>query len=235
MSIKVKKRCSVEDGVMDVYRKYAALALENIYKKLNGLRPSSRPAYLQKSRGDVARLNDIVKGISKPGRGMDLEMSRLRSIDLKSISVEQIKGLNFLVGQTEGLIITLRDYEYLEKRTGKKMKHERYDHGDYKLYVPCSLLSTTKISELHFVPDLDPFVTSRHYHHTGQSVEPGHANPDHPVQMRPSSCWGGFANPLSVGLTMVDLPELFRMMRVFVGRYNPGSPLSHPRFGRGRL
>lgn len=235
MAIKVKKRCKVDDAVMDKYRKYAELALENIYKKMQGMRPISRPAYLQKSRGDISRLNDIVKGISKPGRGMDLEMSRLRSIDLKAIYLEEIEGHDYLVGETEGLIITLKDYDYFEKQTGKKLKHYEYDHGDYKMYVWCGLLSTPKISELHFIPQLDPFNSNRHYHHTGYSKEPNGRMPSHPVLMRPNSCWGGFASPLSVGLSMVDLPELFRMMRVFVGRYNPGSPLSRPRFGRGQL
>lgn len=232
MAIKTRKRCTIGDGVIDLYRKSAALALENIYNTMQGIPARSRPGYLQKSRGDIARLNDIVKGISKPGRGIDLEVSRMKGIDFDTINLEKIESGTYLVAHTKGLIITLKDYDYLEKVSGKKRNHKRYDHGDYKIYVKDNILATPKIAALHFVPDLEPFATSRHYHHTAYYST---KEPKHPVQMQPSSCWGGFSGPLSTALNMSDFPELFRMLRIFVGRYNPSSPLGHPRFGRGEI
>ena len=234
MAIKVAKRCEIDPLVSDIYRQSAAVALKHIYDKMKGMSPSRRPTYLQKTRGDIGRLNDIVKGISKPGRGMDLEMSRLRGLDFESITVQDIAGKKWLMAQTKNLIITLRDLNYREKVTGRRAKGSKYDHGDYKIYVDLNTIATTKISSLHFVPDLDPKCHSRHYHHTA-SWGRDSASDYHPVQMYPSSCWGGFSGPLATSLVLADLPELFRMLRIFVGRYNPGSPLGRPRFGKGKL
>lgn len=229
MAIKVGKRCQIDENFEAIYKAVATKALSNLYDKMKGLPSARQVQFLSQRRGDVGRLNDVIKGISKPGRGLDLEMSRMRGLDFESVTVQDIAGKRWMVAQTRGLIITLRDYDYMEKVRGSKRSHTQYDHGDYKIYVDIATIGTTKIGELHFVPDLNPHATSRHYHHTAS------VGGEHPVQMWPHSCWGGFSGPLASALSLADLPELFRMLRIFVGRYNPGSPLSRPSFGRGKL
>lgn len=233
MVITVKKKCKVDDGVMIVYKEKAIKALEAIYDNLNTSRAAAK--YLSDRRGDVARLNDIAKGVSRPGRGIDLEKTRLRGIDFENITVENIHGKNYLVGHTRDMIMTTpgsrhRSEDYSPMRRYTHYGYE-YDHGDYKVYVDIDTLGTPNISRLHFVPDLDAFTESRHYHHKADPKR----EMEHPVQMSPYTCWGNFAGPMAANLSYCDLPELFRMLRAFVGRYNPGSPLTTPRFGRGKI
>ena len=231
MVITVKKKCRVDEGVMDVYREKGTDALKVLFDKMNTAGNSRRAAtLLSQRRGDVARLNEIIKGVSRPGRGIDREMARLRGTDFESIELKMVRTDKWLVAQTRDLrMVAVQSNNYYNAKKGDK-----YDYGDYKIYVKVSDLGTPKLGSLHFVPDLEPFVHERHHHHKADMTRNARER-NHPVFMTPRSCWGGFSEPISANMSYCDLPELFRILRVFVGRYNPGSPLAHPEFGRGKV
>jgi hypothetical protein len=49
----------------------------------------------------------------------------------------------------------------------------------------------------------------------------------HPLDKEPRTCWGGFGNPVRLLLDIPDIPELFRLLYLYLSRYNPSSPLVH--------
>jgi hypothetical protein len=77
---------------------------------------------------------------------------------------------------------------------------------------------------MHYIPLRKPEVQDRHFHHYGEKPN-GATNP---WLYRPYSCVAQFGAPLSMALAEMDVVELFRLMRIFVGRYFNGSPLRRP-------
>lgn len=227
MAIKVgKKKAHISAGVEEIYKKCADIAMRNIYEQIHNSPNRIAARILEQKRGDIARLNDILNDTNKPGRGLDLELTRLRGIDFESIDTIEAGDEIWLVAQTRDLMIQtvtgMGGYTSTYSHSEKNKMGEIFDCGDYKIYVKIRDLGENNIQNLHFVPDLDPSTNNRHYHH--RAFGP---NVAHPTMMSISTCWGGFADPISSTMAAVDLPDLFRMLRIFVGRRNPKSLLVH--------
>lgn len=229
--IKVKKRARIGAGVEEIYRDVAEKALRNIHTQIR-TSPSSMGAQILRSKqGDIARLASIVQDNSGPGKGLDLEMTRIRGIDFAAIHVVRVHDKEWFCAETEGLKIQTvkgvgRNSTY--KHSAIRVEDER-DCGDYKVWFPVYALATPQVKQIHFVPNDDIFTRNRHYHQRASDHKTeGMANP-HPTDMDAASCWGGFAEPMASVMESADLADLLRMLRMFVGRRNPRSILvSHP-------
>lgn len=223
MAIKVGKRKAIVDQtVIDYYQVVAEDALREIFDKIHNSPKMIAKSILEKKRGDIARLNAILTR-DGPGTGIDLEVTRLRGIDFERIYAEEIDGQTWFIGQTKDLKIqTVKGRNRSTRYShGSSSFGEFHDLGDYKVYFPAQALATPKIKDIHFVPDRDPKTTARHFHHTA-SMRP---NFHHPVEMIPNTCWGGFSEVVAANMEACDLSDLFRMLRIFVGRRNPSSLL----------
>lgn len=225
MAIKVgKKKAQIGAGVIEYYQVVAEDALRGIFNKIHNSPNMIGAELLKRKRGDIARLNAILTRTG-PGKGIDLELTRLRGIDLDTIGIEKVHGVTWFVGHTKGLIIKTMEGKGRSARYGHSDKvtlGSEHNCGDYKIYFPAGDLATPRVELIHFVPDLDPMTTSRHFHHRAMS-RPN--NPMHPTELKASTCWGGFAEPVAACMEACDLPDLFRMLRGFVGRRNPQSLL----------
>lgn len=224
MAIKVgKKKAQIGATVMDYYQVAAEDAMRGIYDKIHSSPALIAKDLVQKKRGEIARLNSILTTPDTPGKGVDLELTRLRGIDFYSIDTIEVDGDIWFVAQTKDLKI--------QTVQGRGGRHDRYAHsdhnklgeyhdlGDYKVYFPKKDLASPVVKNIHFVPDRRPDTPDRHFHHRGTGSK------SHPVKMNAHSCWGGFAEPVAACMEACDLPDLFRILRIFVGRRNPQSLL----------
>lgn len=209
MAIKTKKRAEVAQEFQDIYREMAEQVLRQAHERLMSTHKDMRAKALRQSRGLFARLTPITRGYSAPGAGLDLEVSRLRALDYERLFVEAYKGKPYLVGETP---------ELLAEGIGGYHHDTQWDIGPYRIYVPVADIGRGSLNGIHFVPLRDPQAEKRHLHHyaTGDG---------HYLGMSPRTCWSQFASPGVGVLREANLSELFRLLRIFVGRFYFGSPL----------
>lgn len=225
-----RKRAIIGEDVIPTYKETALKVMRDIYENINSSPPALKKDIVQRKRGEISRLNSILMD-NGPGKGIDLELTRLRGIDFHEISVVTInsvldhRDIKWFVASTEGLLIqTAEGYGHNAKyNDGPTRFGDLYDCGDYTCYFPVEDLGSTRIDRIHFVPNDAPDTRERHFHHRANSRPKG----EHPTDMIASTCWGGFAEPMAGAMAACDLIDVLRMMRIFVGRRNPRSILVH--------
>jgi hypothetical protein len=211
--IRIKERAKIEDSFLDAYKILARDWLQNTHQKIRSMRDDNKRTYLTKSRYVMGRLSQIYKGDIEPGRGIDYEITRLRSLPYESFRFEQ----DHFIGMTNNVIA--EKYGRGPNIKGKKYV-ALYDAGQYMIAVPYRALLTGAISSIHMIPMRGQPTQHRHPHHTGSPYDGTLRG------LSSSTCWAEFAAPCQSAAQAVDVVEMFRLLRIFVGRYNDNSPLT---------
>lgn len=203
--IKVKPRARVSEEFLSLYREVANARLREIFKKLRALKPARQADYLKQYRISIGRLKDIIAEEQVPGKGMDLEITRFRAMPYISFGVERdSQRETYLVGHTTDVLM-----------------NNRWEAGQYKLAVPYKAALNGNLGDVQMIPLKDPFTYGRHPHHT--AAFRGETNP---LDMSCGTCWGSFGTTIMHASNESNLTELFRLLRIFLDRYDPHSPLT---------
>lgn len=211
--LKLRPRTKVSQEFMEVYQDLARRKLEQIEVKIRHMSDESKKNYVKHNGGMISRLNNIQKGVSDAGIGLDFELSRLRSLEYEYLNVFHPNG---------GLPLFLRGLvrsPIMEIVNGNS-RSGTLDSGRYFVYVNVSRLMLADAHALHFVPERAPSEKYRHPHHYAVGREG-----EHPLSWETSTCWSQFGTVITMTMNQLDLVELFRMGQVFANRYYPGSPL----------
>ena len=221
MAIKIKPRAKVTPAFVDLYKEMAQKRLEREYEFIRTMDDRSKKRYMARDKEMWGRLTAVVKGAVEAGAGIDFEVSRIRNFDYTIVDVVEHKGQRFLTAKTPELIIAEIDAK--GKEVGK------WDAGVYGIFVSEKNLMEGK-SDVHFIPKRNVHATNRHFHHAAinedYSREPKEGAL--PLDLIPQTCWSQFATPVSAAMRTLDLVELLRSFRDFVGRFYNGSPLRQP-------
>jgi hypothetical protein len=155
----------------------------------------------------IDRIRLVTSRIETDGRsGLNYEITRLRTLDTLYTSFDTFlyDDIPYFTGRTRPVII---------QHAGRE-----YHLGVYKVYVPrMRFVNSTGLE--HFVPLKFPNSLKRHPHHKA------YKNNGHPLLNDPGTCWGSFGMIISGILADADIPEYFRQVGIYLGRYNPSSPL----------
>lgn len=230
--IRVQRKVTVGKAVHDVYREACEKKLREYHSRLSCMSRVAQGAFLKSNRYKIGALYSILKD-NGPGEGMDLAITRLRSVDLAEINVVWIEDAQYLVGKTWQPL----EIELVSGRRGPRRNWEESiekkvkSPGGYEIWVPARSLGGTNINSIAFLPADDIRLAYRHMHHYVRP-DPYHRDSihigveyDHPVKAEPVFCWSQFGSPVSDAMASVDIPGLFQLLRKFAGRFYPGSPL----------
>jgi hypothetical protein len=206
--MRIGKRCEVDEHFLKVMlqvetqvykREVEALANAGTWKQ----------TLLAKRGPVIARLRPIIAGEVTDGRtGLEYEKTRLRVLPYQKLSALEHGGMVYLTGATNPVIIV--------------HKQHAYHLGPYKVCVPVDTFERGRLTDIHLIPLKKIDSLNRHPHHKAY-LEEG----THPLDARPSTCWGSYATILKGLIDDGDVPELFRQFFIYLGRYNEHSPLVH--------
>jgi hypothetical protein len=212
--IKVKPRAKISSDFIDEYRRIVEAKSEMEEKKIRSLKGDRRKAYLDKRKYVRGRLNAISSKETVPGKGMDLEITRLRALGFEEFGIACLGEVKFFGGITPEMAMD-------EVGRGGKIV-AKWDIGRFEAYISVDDVISSCTGRIHFIPTRDRQTYNRHPHHVGRR-DGGSTNP---LGYSPNTCWSDFGGPVTMALNEGNIPELFRMFLIFIGRYYNGSPLT---------
>jgi hypothetical protein len=210
--IKVKPRAKISAAFIDAYRNIVEAKLELEDKKIRSLKGERRTAYLAERKYILGRLRAIAKKEALPGKGMDLEVTRLRALGFEEFAIAGFNGRKFFGGITPEIV--MEEIGHGNRPVGK------WDVGRFEAYIPIEDVLSGETCRIHFIPTRERSTPYRHPHHV---ASPQGSNP---LGFSPRTCWSDFGGPVTMALNEGNIPELFRMFHIFVSRYYNRSPLT---------
>jgi len=156
----------------------------------------------------------VSNGVIEPGKGLDYELTRMRSPRFTKLYVTQ--GEIFCSGKKQVKRILCVATDDIHVNGGE------ISLGEYRIYVPVEPLMERTFSGVHFIPVRDPFTNHRHPHHTAYYDK----RPDTPLLMAQNTCLGSFSGPISAALEFGRLSDYLVLLYTFLTVYNSGSPLT---------
>jgi hypothetical protein len=222
MAIRVAPRASISDAFKQAIVEISAERLKAIKEDLE-YRPKDQ--FLRKNMAPIiVRLGKLVNPATRAD-AMDEIMTRLRGLSYTAFDVEEIaysSGREFwdeqqlkyvskpaevarhLVGVTQDVIIS---------------SHGKWNMGPYKAMIPFSkLIKSKQQGDWQFIPVSQPpdYYYRHPHHHAGYGS----------TWMHSATCWGGFNQIIPSLCKMADVPELFRTIYIYLGRYDGSSVLT---------
>lgn len=193
-------RALVEPEVLSVISKIAG----------RRLRLPPAPSDIQRKKLEL-----LASGKIQAGVGVDLEKSRLRQMRYSRITVEKrelhVREYRY-TGCTASNAICLvgtTDQVYMEEINESNEITGLWDMGTYQIIVPIPDILTKRIDRIAFIPECLPETEERHPHH-----RKGH------------TCWFGFADSVIGAMNYIEIAELFRILRIFAGRWSTAHELT---------
>jgi hypothetical protein len=212
MTIRIKHRAEITSEFIEIACEMAIRKLKSINKAI--AQAGRQAAYIKgEYRGAIMLLAPIARGDTGAGVGLDMLKSRLRSLDYERFWVHESRKGPVLVGTTRHIRM---------ETIGRGNKgRARYDAGQY--HVGISLYNLVKgKTEYQVIPVEFEDAYNRHPHHRAYGPEEGS---DDPFLYKVHTCWGSFGTPITRYTRDGNLMEIFKLMRIFAGRYYTGSPL----------
>jgi hypothetical protein len=151
---------------------------------------------------------------------LDEVESKLRSLEFVSFHAETVSTVHKTASRRDMTPMLVAKTKPVSIRTGRSL----WDMGAYTVYIPIKSLKNSSYAEFHFVPEYKPMTNSRHPHHTAWDITGIIAAV--PTEKDPHVCWGGFNGIIGSLVSDFDIVEIFRIITVYLGRYNAGSPLA---------
>ncbi len=197
----------------DVDRSFLDLSCE-IYenflkreKRQAAMFPAGEKAYMQQRGPALAKALAVLRDQGDGRSGRDWEITRLRALPFTRFTSVTHSARRYLVGITKPITHDVNGIHY--------------ELGPYAIYVPVHELQNNATRGFHFIPTKAPKVEDRFMHHYAVRRN---AN-DHPLDYSPSTCWGTFGETIGNMVSIIDIPELFRFLQIYLTRYDPSSPL----------
>jgi hypothetical protein len=203
--IKVKPRAVVDDDFILLWRK---LIEKKTQKEIRLLQATRYPA--KERTQAVANNYAIVKGDKT---AIDKLKTKLRSFPFTRFGVETVVGEPWLVGETREIVCEPTRY---------RKKNNTYQLGRYLIYIKTLDVAKSRAINIHFVPLEHPYEEDRHMHHYAEGVYP-----EHPTEMVPRTCWGGFGSVISADMDTLSV-EMFRTLHLFLSSWTPNDTLRSP-------
>jgi hypothetical protein len=221
MALKLQQRATVDDKFIALDREVYQMFLRR--EKNNAASfPGGREAYLKSHAGAHAIALSVLRKDGDGSRaGMDYEITRLRALPYARFTVAEHHG-PWLVGITKPITIEHDEYGLTQKV---------FHLGCYAVYVPFRALEDQDATAMHFVPIKNTMSLYRHPHHridlwgSHSAYNDATEAPLHPLDKHIATCWGGFGGAIGGLLDIVDIPDLFRHIYLYLSRYDRGSPL----------
>ncbi len=210
--IKVTQRAIIDQSFIDLERQVYTEFLRR-EKASADMYPAGAKQYLTARGPAHARVLSVLRTNHSDNRsGAEYEITRLRALEYTKFTAVNHEGKNYLVGITKPI------------ETHEGSRH--YYLGSYAVYLGAEDLVNNQEGKFHFIPTKCPTSVTRHFHHTasGRWVRSDNKG-RHPLDMEAKTCWGTFGPTVNSLVSICDLPELFRTIYIYLGRYNPGSPL----------
>lgn len=218
MPIKIVPRAVVSDAFIIALRALSKERLVTIKQEYDTYSESYRKHFITKEKNCLERLTRL----AAESAFVDFEVTRLRALPytrfdyLVHYNPVARKRAAYLYGITQEIVLV----------------HEgssKYNLGPYGVFLPLDALLRGQYDGIQLVPQWDPMTRGRHPHHTASqpvsSFTGEYVTPQHYLDYRPSTCWGGFGAIVMSCLHDGDIVELFRTVGVYLGRYDPHSPL----------
>jgi hypothetical protein len=207
MAIRIATRATISDAFKEKWMEVCRQRLLKMKNVIDDAPPYVRDGLKQRINPKAQRLIGIINDKSK----LDREITKLRSLPYAAFDYQNYKGREFLYGKTKEIIITAS-------------ARQKYDAGEYGVYAPLSRLVEGSLNSnvsWHFIPFREPKSHQRTpHHHNGW-----HNEGLHPLETNSATCWGSFGPVIPSILEDGDVVELFRILYIYVSRYDPHSPL----------
>ena len=211
------KSQSISDEFLARYRKPHGRALvgSDVLSVLSKI--AERRLKLPPAPGDIQRkkLELLASGKIQAGVGVDLEKSRLRQMRYARIAVEKrelhVREYRYTGRETSNAmcLVGTTDNVYMEEINERNEITGLWDMGAYQIVVPVPDILSKRIDRIAFIPDRLPETEERHPHH-----RKGH------------TCWFGFADSVIGAMNYIEIAELFRVLRIFAGRWSTAHELT---------
>jgi hypothetical protein len=212
MAIKTISRASVSVEFLEYLRQVYETFIHQ-EKQHAAEYPSGAAKYLKMRASAHAHILSVLRvGHSDNRSGLEYEMTRLRVLPYQEFTTTIRKGKKYLVGVTKPIVIEGDGCD------------RKYYLGSYAVYLSLDAIANCCPDDFQFIPLKQPYSHARHPHH---KVDYEMDSTVHPLDKEPRTCWGGFGNPVRLLLDIPDIPELFRLLYLYLSRYNPSSPLVH--------
>lgn len=200
-------RCKIEEGVLDFFREKAKDLL------LGGW---------QLDNIDRLRLAQIAKGVTGIGKGMDLLKTQIIKLPFESIVVRR----GWLIAYTVSPfymdeVENTWDFGYRPAREYINVTKNKWITSRYAVCIPDDLRNLDRV---HFVPEVDPFVSDRHPHHLAFPPPGENRRTVGPLTWETSTCWSEFASPLRKTMDNLDFAMMLSIFHQFTKTYYPQSP-----------
>lgn len=166
----------------------------------------------------VGKLKMLLKNKDK----FEFEMTRLRTLSFTDFWIENNSREDvFLCGQTKDIILS---------RNEKDPSSPKFNFGPYGLCVPLKTFTgengktggynDNPYTSAHFIPMNSHRALNRHPHHNVAAVTGVKI-----LDWTAATCYGGFNSIIWGAIGDGDIVETFRSLLIYIGRYNPSSPL----------
>ena len=175
-----------------------------------------------------AKALSVIRVEHSDGRtGAEYEITRLRSLEYTQfttvVHTNEWGTERYLVGITKPVTITHQNEIRHRRKWVATGDPKKFFLGPYAIYIPFSGFENNQTNGIHFIPTKAPNSLSRHMHHVANR---GGNEGKHPLDMRTSTCWGGFGSSVSSLVDICDIPELYRYLYLYVSRYDMHSPMN---------
>jgi hypothetical protein len=210
--MKLAKRAKVTQEFKDEIVLCMKGRLRKWQNEYDQLHPRMKKPFIDNYGVPISKLK---AGLS--GTGFDMIVARLRGLEYDEFGVEEYNGEKYFYGLTNDVIT-----------------NDKYDIGPYKMYVRSLDFIESDASDMHFVPQRDPLDGRRFWHHyaIGPRLK-GYSSTvrqllrlEHHLNANTHTCWGGFGQFAVSAFQIMDTPEMFRTLRIYISRHDPSSPLT---------
>jgi hypothetical protein len=228
------------DAVLDKIKSLREGRANQIATRLNTIKIESAVHkdewHRQSYSAEIQTLNNQLLQLKKTGGGSvidgavrggmaDIRM-RMRRLPYEKFYLKSRKSTmgqqTWLIGLTREAIATVEGQH--RGKSGQMVEGPRsYDMGKYFVAVLCEAIGTHNPT-FHLMPQANPTTMARHMHHHVHSSM-GVDGKTNPLDWTPANCFGSFQGAIYGTFLNADVPELFRMLYLFVSTLNPASPL----------
>lgn len=215
--MKIAPRAPLSKELVDEIKSIYAARLEQYRKNMNDFySPHQKNVYFEKNKVNIQKL---VKLLSDPDV-LDFELTRLRSLSYSAFEIRaNSNNEKYFCGLTFPVKLL-----WIGRGYGKV----KMDMGEYRVCISLSYLKTGKSASdtFHFYPIREPLTHDRHPHHTA-SLDYRRSEPsDNPLDMRASTCLGGFNSIVYSSLNSGDIVETMRSLYLYLNTVNTHSLLN---------
>jgi len=214
MSLNLRRQITIshariEDGVVDYIRDMYVAKLRMMQRRMQ------TNAFARKVKEDLLLAKSLMSLLSDKDE-FDKMMTTLMNLEYTSFRVVEYESKPFLVGTTKPVVMAV--YSHSDHRNARPL--ERYNIGEYEVCIDKTPLlngGTQNVSLLPKEHRAEPQRTPHHHGHPDQVKDP--------IAWTAATCLGSFGVVLGSAYRALDIPEIYRIWHMYIGRCDQGSQL----------